>query len=72
MTGKFKWFNTDKGFGFITGSDGKDVFVHHSQIPASVDRDDLGHKIVAEQAACEFEIEDSPKGPRAKSVVILA
>ncbi len=64
-TGTVKWFNDAKGFGFITPSDaGKDVFVHFSAIGGS------GFKSLPEGASVEYEVEDGPKGPQAKSVTI--
>ncbi|MBI3300424.1 MAG: cold-shock protein [Elusimicrobia bacterium] len=63
MKGKVKWFNDQKGFGFITPEDGsKDLFVHHSSIIAS------GFKSLAENQAVEFDVEQSEKGPRAANV----
>jgi cold shock protein len=63
MKGKVKWFNDQKGFGFITPEDGsKDLFVHHSSIQAS------GFKTLAENQAVEFDVEQSEKGPRAANV----
>jgi CspA family cold shock protein len=57
-TGTVKWFNNDKGYGFITQDDGgKDVFVHHSAISGE------GYKSLAEGTKVEYEVEDSPKGP---------
>ena len=62
-TGKVKWFNDQKGYGFITPDDGsKDLFVHHSAILAE------GFKSLAENQAVEFETQDSDKGPRAANV----
>ena len=63
MTGKVKWFNAEKGYGFITTEDGKDVFVHYSQIASD------GYKTLDEGQAVEFEINDGPKGPQATNVV---
>ena len=62
-TGTVKWFNDDKGFGFITPDDrGKDLFVHHSAISGS------GFKTLEEGAKVEFEAQDGPKGPNAANV----
>ena len=62
-TGTVKWFNDDKGFGFITPDDqGKDYFVHHSAISGS------GFKTLEEGAKVEFEAQDGPKGPNAANV----
>lgn len=63
MTGKVKWFNAEKGYGFITAEDGKDVFVHYSQIQSE------GYRSLDEGQAVEFEINDGPKGPQATNVV---
>ncbi len=63
MIGKVKWFNAEKGYGFITTEDGKDVFVHFSQIQVE------GYKSLDEGQAVEFEINDGPKGPQATNVV---
>ncbi len=62
-TGTVKWFNNDKGFGFITPDDqGKDYFVHHSAISGS------GFKTLEEGAKVEFEPQQGPKGPSAANV----
>lgn len=63
MTGKVKWFNAGKGFGFIEGEDGKDVFVHFSAI--SMD----GFKTLEDGAEVEFDVIDGAKGPQAVNVV---
>jgi CspA family cold shock protein len=63
--GTVKWFNDAKGFGFIAGEDGADVFVHFSAIQ------DNGFKSLAEGQAVTFDIVDSPKGPKAANVVKL-
>ena len=66
LTGKVKWFNDAKGFGFITPDDGgKDCFVHHTAIQGQ------GFKSLAEGARVEFEVVDGPKGPAAQNVVKL-
>jgi cold shock protein len=62
-TGTVKWFNNDKGFGFITPDEsGKDLFVHHSAISGS------GFKTLEEGAKVEYEAQDGPKGPNAANV----
>ncbi|MEA2479528.1 MAG: cold shock protein [Thermoleophilaceae bacterium] len=62
-TGTVKWFNDEKGFGFITPDDGgKDLFVHHSGIAGD------GYKSLAEGAKVEYQAEASDKGPKAVSV----
>lgn len=62
--GKVKWFNDQKGYGFITPDDGsKDLFVHHTAIQGS------GFKTLAESQKVSFEIEHAEKGPRAAQVV---
>jgi cold shock protein len=64
-TGTVKWFNDQKGYGFITPEDGgKDLFVHHSSIAGS------GFKTLAEGAKVEFEAAEGTKGPEAKNVVL--
>ena len=64
--GSVKWFNDQKGFGFITPEDGsKDCFVHHSSIQAE------GFKTLAEGAQVEFDVVEGQKGPAAENVVAL-
>ena len=63
--GTVKWFNESKGFGFITGEDNTDVFVHYSSI------DSNGFKSLAEGDAVSFETETGPKGLKAIKVVKL-
>lgn len=62
MTGKVKWFNAEKGYGFITAEDGKDVFAHFSQIQKD------GYKSLQEGEAVEFEITQGQKGPQASNI----
>jgi CspA family cold shock protein len=62
-TGTVKWFNNDKGFGFITPDEGgKDLFVHHSAINSS------GFRSLADGARVQYDSEDGPKGPKAINV----
>ena len=65
MTGKVKWFNEKKGFGFIEVEGGKDVFVHHSAISGQ------GFKTLHEGEEVEFEITQGPKGPSAANVRVI-
>lgn len=66
MTGLVKWFNADKGFGFIAPSDGsKDVFVHFSAIQSNE------YRTLNENQKVEFSIEQGPRGPSAANVVAL-
>jgi cold shock protein len=62
-TGTVKWFNNDKGFGFITPEDGgKDLFVHHTAIQSN------GYRSLDEGARVEYEAAEGPKGPNATNV----
>ena len=63
VRGKVKWFNNQKGYGFITPESGNDVFVHHSAIQGN------GYKSLDEGQAVEFEITNGPKGEQAQNVV---
>jgi CspA family cold shock protein len=63
--GKVKWFNENKGFGFIEREDGSDVFVHFSAIQSE------GFKTLTEGQEVEFEVVEGEKGPQAKNVVKL-
>ncbi|UTR16010.1 cold shock domain-containing protein [Salipaludibacillus sp. LMS25] len=63
MQGKVKWFNAEKGFGFIEREDGDDVFVHYSAI------DQEGFKTLDEGQDVEFEIVEGARGPQAANVV---
>ncbi|OPX25678.1 MAG: cold-shock protein [Candidatus Cloacimonas sp. 4484_143] len=62
MEGTVKWFNEKKGFGFLSGEDGNDYFVHHSNIIGD------GFRTLAENSKVTFEIEETDKGPRAIKV----
>ena len=63
MKGKVKWFNAEKGFGFIVSEEGKDVFVHYSAIVAD------GYKTLEEGQEVTFEVENGERGQMAKNVV---
>ena len=60
MKGKVKMFNAARGFGFITGDDGKDVYVHTSMIE--------GGAVLSVGDSVEYEVEEAQRGPRAKNV----
>ena len=60
--GTVKWFSNQKGYGFITTEDGKDVFVHHTSILGD------GYKTLKEGQAVEFEVGQGPKGEHATNV----
>ena len=64
ITGKVKWFNNAKGYGFIEREGGSDVFVHYSAIQSNG-----GFRSLEEGQAVEFEIVDGPKGPQAGNVI---
>lgn len=63
MLGKVKWFNSEKGYGFIERDGGKDVFVHFSAIQMD------GYKALEEGQSVEFDIVDGERGPQAANVV---
>ena len=63
--GTVKWFNADKGYGFITGEDGQDVFVHFSAINGE------GYKSLDEGKAVSYDVEQSDRGPQAANVTKL-
>jgi CspA family cold shock protein len=60
MKGTIKWYNDMKGFGFISGEDGKDVFIHRTAIPEGID--------LYEGDEVEYQVEDSDRGPKAKDI----
>ncbi len=64
--GKVKWFSNQKGYGFITRDDGKDVFVHFSAVQGD------GYKTLEEGAEVEFEVTQGPKGEQATNVSKVA
>lgn len=64
-TGKVKWFNAEKGYGFITSDDGTDIFVHYSAIQGE------GFKTLDEGQAVSFDVSQSDRGPQASNVVKL-
>ena len=65
MTGKVKWFNAEKGYGFIQRENGKDLFVHFSAIKAD------GFKTLEEGQAVEFDVVNGDRGEQAANVVRL-
>ncbi len=65
MTGTVKWFNSEKGYGFITGEDGKDVFAHYSQISGS------GFKTLEEGQKVTFDVAQGQKGLQAENIELV-
>ncbi|MGH7479470.1 MAG: cold shock domain-containing protein [Candidatus Methylomirabilales bacterium] len=65
VTGKVKWFNDAKGYGFIEHSDGDDVFVHYSAIAGT------GFRSLTEGQTVEFDLVDGPKGKQAANVTTV-
>jgi len=65
QTGKVKWFNDEKGYGFIERENGADLFVHYSSIIGS------GRKTLAEGQAVQYTVGEGKKGPQAKDVMPL-
>jgi cold shock protein len=63
MKGVVKWFDADKGYGFISSADGKDIFVHFSAIQTE------GYKTLAEGDQVEFDVKDGDRGQQAANVV---
>ena len=63
--GTVKWFNAEKGYGFITADDGTDIFVHYSAIQGE------GFKTLDEGQAVSFDVSQSDRGPQASNVVKL-
>ncbi|MGA0351291.1 MAG: cold shock domain-containing protein [Acholeplasmataceae bacterium] len=63
MKGVVKWFDSDKGYGFISSEEGKDVFVHFSAIQSE------GYKTLQEGDQVEFDVSDGDRGPQAANVV---
>jgi len=63
--GTVKWFNAEKGYGFISQEDGPDLFVHYSEIQGS------GYRTLDEGDTVEFEITEGKKGPQASTVIVV-
>jgi len=65
MTGTVKWFNSEKGYGFVTTEDGADIFVHFTAISGD------GFKTLDEGAKVEFDVVEGDRGPQAANIVKL-
>lgn len=63
-TGKVKWFNAEKGYGFITSDEGKDIFVHYTSIQAD------GYRSLEEGQAVNFDVVEGDRGQQASNVTI--
>jgi CspA family cold shock protein len=66
VSGVVKWFNANKGYGFISNQEGEDLFVHYSSI-----RENGGYRSLEEGQEVEFTQEEGAKGPQAQDVVVL-
>ena len=64
-TGKVKWFNAEKGYGFITSDEGKDIFVHYSSIQAD------GFRTLEEGQKVTYEVVESDRGQQASNVTVV-
>ena len=67
MKGTFKWYNKEKGYGFISGEDSKDYFVHYSALPQ-----DQGNIREEDKIEVEFEAKDTQRGVQAQEIVFLS
>lgn len=65
MTGTVKWFNAEKGYGFIKDEEGKDIFVHFSSINSD------GYKTLEEGKKVTYDLVESDRGPQAKNVTVV-
>ncbi|MCI6088514.1 MAG: cold-shock protein [Absicoccus porci] len=65
LAGKVKWFNTEKGYGFIIDANGKDVFVHYSSIQAD------GFKNLEEGQTVSYDLVETDRGPQANNVKVI-
>ena len=65
MKGKVKWFNAEKGYGFITSDEGKDIFVHYSSIQAD------GFRTLEEGQKVTYEVVESDRGQQASNVTVI-
>ena len=63
MNGKFKWYKKEKGYGFVTGEDGKDYFVHFSALPK--DQEDIRE---TDNIKVTFDLKDTPRGPQVSTI----
>ncbi len=66
MKGTVKWFDDQRGYGFITKEDGSDIFIHHSEINGT------GHKSLTKDDVVNYEIGEGKKGPAATNVTIVS